>query len=80
MNFKLVEKEIVMGLFNWLSENDIERAQRENSIVVKTLKSKGDSKSSSGITVEMLKTGIAVDSDGYHNEVVVFLRRNKKDR
>ena len=32
------------------------------------------------ITVGDIKSGLAIDRNGYTNEVVIFLRRNKKDR
>ena len=70
-----------MGIFgNWFGETEIERKHKENAIVVKTLKSKGKSKSPINITVGDIKSGTAIDSSGYANEVVIFLRRNKKDR
>tara|TARA_R110002020_G_scaffold185066_1_gene382533 strand:- start:295 stop:489 length:195 start_codon:yes stop_codon:yes gene_type:complete len=64
-------------MLNWLFGNNIDR---ENSTVVKALKSKGTSKTVVPITVGDIKRGIAVDSNGYNNEVVLFLRKNKKDR
>jgi len=69
-----------MGIFSWFGETEIERKHKENEIVVKTLKSKGKSKSSINITVGDIISGTAIDSKGYANEVVIFLRRNKKDR
>ena len=69
-----------MGIFGWFGETEIERKHKENEIVVKTLKSKGKSKSSINITVGDIISGTAIDSNGYANEVVIFLRRNKKDR
>ena len=32
------------------------------------------------LTVEDIKKGYIVDFDGYQNEIVLFLRKNKKDR
>jgi hypothetical protein len=32
------------------------------------------------ITVGDIRKGVAVDEMGYENEVVLFLRKNKKDR
>ena len=52
----------------------------KNAIVVKRLKSKGRSKTPFNITIGDIKQGIAVDPNGYKNEVVLFLRKNKKDR
>ena len=64
-------------MFNWLFSNNVDR---ENSIVVKSLTSKGTTKKAVPITVGDIKNGIAVDAYGYKNEVVLFLRKNKKDR
>ena len=62
-----------MGIFDWFTlEND--------SVVVKSLSSKGMGKEPIEITVGDIKRGIAKDSRGYENEVVLFLRKNKKDR
>lgn len=70
-----------MGLISWLTgESDLDRVHKENAIVVKRLKSKGRSKTPFNITIGDIKQGIAVDPNGYQNEVVLFLRKNKKDR
>jgi len=66
-----------MGLFDWFKENTEEQ---ENTIIVKTLKSKGNGKHPVLVTVGDIKKGIALDANGYPNEVVLFLRLNKKDR
>ena len=68
-----------MGLFNWFGESDVERSDRENSIVVKTLASKGSGRPPVGLTVGDIKQGFVVDRNGYPSEVVIFLRKNKKD-
>lgn len=66
-----------MSIFNWFSGN----SEEDNSnILVKTLKSKGTGKTPINITVGDIKRGVAVDTNGYQNEVVLFLRKNKKDR
>ena len=62
-----------MGVFDWFSQD-------LDSVVVKTLKSKGQGKPPIIITVGDIKKGIAIDTHGYKNEVVLFLRLNKKDR
>ena len=64
-------------MLDWLFSNNMDR---ENKTVVKTLKSKGTSKVSIPITIGDIKRGIAIDANGYQNEVVLFLRKNKKDR
>ena len=66
-----------MSILDWITGNNMDR---ENETLVKVLKSKGVSKVPISITVGDIKTGIAVDSQGYQNEVVLFLRKNKKDR
>ena len=64
-------------MLNWLFKNNV---NKENSTFVKTLTSKGSTKTPVTITVEDIKNGIAKDAYGYENEVVLFLRKNKKDR
>ena len=66
-----------MGLLGWFTGNNVDR---DNQIVLKTLKSKGRGKAPINITVDDIKRGVAVDVNGYHNEVVLFLRKNVKDR
>ena len=64
-----------MGIFDWLggSEDD-------SGVVVKSTRSKGDGRPIIDITVDDIRKGIATDENGYRNEVVLFLRKNKKDR
>jgi|TARA_R100000742_G_C4264072_1_gene81954 hypothetical protein len=64
-----------MGIFDWLggSEDD-------SHIIVKSTRSKGDGRPIIDITVGDIRKGIATDENGYRNEVVLFLRKNKKDR
>ena len=70
-----------MGLFSWLTGNsELDRLHKENAVVVKAMKSKGKSKIAVDVTVGDIKQGIAVDPNGYKNEVVLFFRKNKKDR
>ncbi len=70
-----------MGLLSWfMGESNLDKIHKENAIVVKRLKSKGRSKTPFNITIGDIKQGIAVDPNGYKNEVVLFLRKNKKDR
>ena len=66
-----------MGMLDWLIGNNMDR---ENKVVVKVLKSKGQGKPPITITVGDIKRGTAIDVHGYKNEVVLFLRLNKKDR
>jgi len=53
---------------------------KDNSVIVKTLRSKGVGKHPVLVTVGDIKRGVALDANGYKNEVVLFLRLNKKDR
>ncbi len=62
-----------LNLLDWFTEDDDE-------VVVKSLTSKGTGKESVKITVGDIRKGIAKDSRGYENEVVLFLRKNKRDR
>ena len=62
-----------MQLFAWLKQD-------EDSVVVKTAKSKGPGKLSVPITVSDIRRGRVSDSNGYENEVVLFVRANKLDR
>ena len=62
-----------MGLLEWLGSDD-------DNVVVKHLKSKAVSREEIAVTVGMIKKGIAPDSDGYPNEIALFLRKPKKDR
>ena len=64
-------------MLDWLFSNNMDR---ENKIIVKMLTSKGTQKPPIPITVGDIKNGIAIDAYGYKNEVVLFLRKNKKDR
>ena len=66
-----------MGMLTWFIGNNVDK---EDKVVVKSLKSKKGSKQRFPITVGDIKRGIAIDSDGYQNEVVLFLRLNKQDR
>ena len=62
-----------MGLLSWLKDD-------EDSIVVKTGRSKGPGKPSVAITVGDIRNGSVSDSSGYKNEVVLFVRAHKADR
>ena len=62
-----------MHLFAWLKQD-------EDSVVVKTAKSKGPGKPSVPITVSDIRRGRVSDSNCYDNEVVLFVRANKLDR
>jgi|TARA_B100001123_G_C14543039_1_gene723115 hypothetical protein len=63
-----------MGLLDWFNSSD------DSNIVVKSTRSKGDGRPIIDITVGDIRKGIATDENGYRNEVVLFLRKNKKDR
>ena len=62
-----------MQLFAWLKKD-------EGSVIVKTANSKGPGKPSVPITVADIRRGRVKDSNGYENEVVLFVRANKLER
>ena len=63
-----------MGLLDWFGSSD------DSNIVVKSTRSTGDGRPMIEITVGDIRKGIATDENGYRNEVVLFLRKNKRDR
>ena len=65
-----------MSILNWFTSQE----KDDSTVVVKTLKSKGNGKSPIAVTVKDIKTGLVTDAGGYVNEVVLFLRKNKNDR
>ncbi|HAI45024.1 MAG TPA: hypothetical protein DCM40_46570 [Maribacter sp.] len=66
-----------MGIFDWFNSTD---DNSDNNIIVKSTRSKGDGRPMIDITVGDIRKGIATDENGYRNEVVLFLRKNKRDR
>ena len=56
------------------------KSTNPDAIVVKEANSKGAGKPRVHITVADIVRGKVVDSNGYENEIVLFLRKNKKDR
>ena len=64
-----------MSIIGWITGNNVDR---ENSIVVKTAKSKGPTAEAVSLTVGDIKNGRVTDSKGYTSEVVLFLRKGKK--
>ena len=65
-----------MRILNWFTG----QSKNDDTIIVKTLKSKGVGKYPIPITVKDIQSGYATDASGYRNEVVLFLRKNKSDR
>tara|TARA_Y100000296_G_scaffold13702_1_gene15930 strand:+ start:491 stop:685 length:195 start_codon:yes stop_codon:yes gene_type:complete len=63
-----------MNVLKWFSNT------KSDEVVVKNLKSKSFLNKLIPITVGDIQRGVAVDETGYENEVVLFLRKNKKDR
>jgi len=61
-----------MGLFNMFTP--------KTATIVKTVKSKGAKTVSIDVTVGNIQDGFVQDSTGYRNEIVLFLRKDKKDR
>jgi len=66
-----------MGIFDWFNSTD---DNADNNIIVKSTRSKGNGRPMIDITVGDIRKGIATDENGYRNEVVLFLRKNKRDR
>jgi len=62
-----------MQLFAWMRQD-------EDSVIVRTTNSKGPGKPSVPITVADIRRGRVKDSNGYENEVVLFVRANKLER
>ena len=52
----------------------------KTAVVVKTIKSKGTKTVPIDVTVGDIQRGFVRDSTGYCNEIVLFLRKDKKDR
>ena len=52
----------------------------KTDIIVKTVKSKGTKRVPIDVTVGNIQDGFVWDSTGYRNEIVLFLRKDKKDR
>tara|TARA_R110002020_G_scaffold300483_1_gene516099 strand:- start:572 stop:763 length:192 start_codon:yes stop_codon:yes gene_type:complete len=63
-----------MGILDWFGSDD------DSNIIVKSTRSKGNGRPIIDITVGDIRKGIASDENGYRNEVVLFLRKNKRDR
>ena len=55
-------------------------AERRQKTIVKYLQSKGPQNIVIPLTIEDVQQGFVMDSYGYRNEVVLFLRKDKKDR
>jgi hypothetical protein len=47
---------------------------------IKQLNSKGPGKHPVALTIDDIDRGYVLDADGYKNEIVLFLRKDKKDR
>jgi len=52
----------------------------KTGVVVKTISSKGTKTVPIDVTVGNIQDGFVWDSTGYRNEIVLFLRKDKKDR
>jgi hypothetical protein len=61
-----------MGIFNFFTP--------KTDVVVKTVKSKGTKTVPINVTVGDIQKGYVFDRTGYRNEIVLFLRKDKKDR
>ena len=61
-----------MGLFDFFTP--------KTDVIVKTVKSKGTKTVPIDVTVADIQNGYVYDTTGYRNEIVLFLRKDKKDR
>ena len=52
----------------------------KTDVIVKTVKSKGTKTVPIDVTVADIQNGYVYDTTGYRNEIVLFLRKDKKDR
>ena len=66
-----------MSLLEWFYKPS---SQSPDEIIVKSASSKGLGKPRVHITAGDIMRGSCIDENGYVNEVVLFLRKNKKDR
>ena len=64
-----------MGILEWFSSSE-----DDSDIIVKSTRSKGSGRPIIDITVGDIRKGLVTDEHGYRNEVVLFLRKNKRDR
>jgi|TARA_R110000824_G_scaffold147495_1_gene316942 hypothetical protein len=62
-----------MQVLTWFKRND-------DDVIIKTAKSKGPGNPYLSITVADVRKGKITDSNGYENEVVLFVRANKVER
>ena len=61
-----------MGLFDFFTP--------KTDVIVKTVKSKGTKTVPIDVPVADIQNGYVYDTTGYRNEIVLFLRKDKKDR
>ena len=61
-----------MGLFDFFTP--------KTNVIVKTVTSKGTVTVPIDVTVADIQNGYVYDTTGYRNEIVLFLRKDKKDR
>ena len=66
------------NFFSWLVKGDT--ADQRQKTVIKYFRSKGPNDVVIPLTIEDVQQGFVLDSSGYKNEVVLFLRKDKKDR
>lgn len=75
-NMKGVVK--MRNFLGWLVRGST--AEQKQQFVVKYLQSKGPDNIIVPLTIADVHKGFVLDSHGYRNEVVLFLRKDKKDR
>lgn len=66
------------NFLDWILKRDDYEVNKDT--IIKHMKSKGPGNDIITLTVENARNGYVLDSNGYKNEVVLFLRKDKKDR
>ena len=66
------------NFFNWLVRGST--VDQRQKTIVKCLQSKGPKDIVVPLTIADVQRGFVFDSYGYKNEIVLFLRKDKKDR
>jgi len=66
------------NFLSWLVRGDT--TEQRQKTVVKCLQSKGPTPIGVNLTIADIQQGFVLDNYGYKNEIVLFLRKDKKDR
>ena len=68
-----------MSLIDWLmGTHTNNHDHNDETIIVRTVKSKGPTAEPVSLTVGDIRSGKVTDTTGYTSDVVLFLRRGKK--